>query len=83
MSRKKKHSIQQIHPEAAQKAALERFKPLLSPDEFQLMLEELSQPLPLAFRTNPLKAKAGAEQEWAQRYGWQLEPVPFCPTAGG
>ena len=36
MSRKKKHSIQQIQPEAAQKAALERFKPLLAPDDFQL-----------------------------------------------
>lgn len=80
MSRKKKHSIQQIQPEAAQKAALERFKPLLAPDDFQLMLEELSQPLPLALRTNPLKAKPGAELEWAQRYGWQIEPVPFCPT---
>lgn len=80
MSRKKKHSIQQNNPEAAQSAALERFKPLLAPVDFQLMLEELTRPLPLAFRTNPLKAKAGAEAEWAQRYGWEIEPVPYCPT---
>ncbi|MFA5836269.1 MAG: NOL1/NOP2/sun family putative RNA methylase [Bellilinea sp.] len=80
MSRKKKRNPQSILPEAAQNAALERFKPLLTPTDYQVMLEELAQPLPLAFRSNPLKAKPGAEQEWAQRYGWQLEPVSFCPT---
>ena len=80
MSRKKKPTPQQIMPEAAQNAALERFKPLLTPADYQAMLEELAQPLPLAFRSNPLKAKPGVEQEWAQRYGWQLEPVPYCPT---
>lgn len=80
MSRKKKHNPQSILPEAAQTAALERFKPLLSLPDYQAMLEELGQPLPLAFRSNPLKAKPGAELEWAQRYGWQLESVPFCPT---
>lgn len=80
MSRKKKQSAQQFQPEAAQSAALERFKTLLTPDEFQALLEDLSRPLPLAFRRNPLKANAGAELEWAQRYGWQLEPVPFCPS---
>ncbi len=80
MSRKKKHNPQSILPGAAQNAALERFKPLLASPDYQAMLEELAQPLPLAFRSNPLKAKPGAEQEWAQRYGWQLEPVSFCPT---
>jgi len=80
MSRKKKHSVQQNHPGAAQSAALERFKPLLAPDEFQVLLDELSRPLSLAFRSNPLKASAGAELEWAQRYGWQLEQVPYCPS---
>ena len=80
MSRKKKHKPQSILPEAAQNAALERFKPLLTPADYQAMLEELTQPLPLAFRSNPLKAKPGAELEWAQRYGWQLEQVAFCPT---
>ena len=80
MSRKKKRNPQSILPGAAQNAALERFKPLLTPTDYQVMLEELAQPLPLAFRSNPLKAKPGAEQEWAQRYGWQLEPVSFCPT---
>ena len=80
MSRKKKRNPQPILPEAAQSAALERFKPLLTPADYQVMLEELKQPLPLAFRSNPLKAKPGAEQEWAQRYGWQLEAVPYCPS---
>ena len=80
MSRKKKRTPQQIMPEAAQSAALERFKPLLEPADYQALLEELAQPMPLAFRSNPLKAAPGAEKEWAQRYGWQLEPVPYCPT---
>ena len=80
MTRKKRQTGQSMPPRAAQNAALERFKPLLSAEGFQSVLEELSQPLPIAFRTNPLKASPGAEQEWAQRYGWQLKPVPFCPT---
>lgn len=44
------------------------------------MLEDLTHPLPLAFRTNPLKALPGAEIAWAKRYGWRLDPVPYCPT---
>lgn len=80
MSRRKKHSQEFNDPFKAQNAALDRFKPLLSPAEFASLLEELQRPLPLAFRTNPLKAAPGDEQRWAQRYGWRLEPVPFCPT---
>lgn len=80
MSRKKKHSAR-IEPYLpAQAAALERFKPLLSAEDFRLMLEELQRPLLTAFRTNPLKTAQNPEAEWAQRYGWQLEPVPYCPT---
>lgn len=80
MSRKKKASMPPVTREAAQNAALERFKPLLSAEDFRLMLDELMYPLPLAFRVNPLKATAGTEQEWAKRYGWKLEAVPYCPT---
>lgn len=80
MSRKKKSSSQPVSREAAQSSALERFEPLLPADDFRAMLDDLSHPLPLAFRTNPLKAPAGAEHSWAKRYGWQLDPVPYCPT---
>ncbi len=80
MSRKKKPSSQPVTRGAAQSAALELFEPLLSAEDFRALLEELAHPLPLAFRTNPLKVEAGAEREWAARYGWDLEPVPYCPT---
>lgn len=80
MSRKKKSSSQAITRSAAQSAALEAFEPLLSAEDFRAMLAELAHPLPLAFRINPLKVRAGAEQDWAERYGWVLEPVPYCST---
>ncbi|MHB8192013.1 MAG: NOL1/NOP2/sun family putative RNA methylase [Bellilinea sp.] len=80
MSRKKKLTPQSISREEAQSAALERFKPLITSEDFRLMLADLARPLPLAFRTNPLKIKHRAEQEWAGRYGWKLDPVPYCPT---
>jgi len=80
MSRKKKHSSRSEPQPSAQAAALTQFKPLLSAEEFRLLLEELQRPLLTAFRTNPLKTNQSPEVGWAQRYGWQLEPVPYCPT---
>jgi len=80
MSRKKKHSSRSEPQPSAQAAALEYFKPLLSAEDFRLMLEELQRPLLTAFRTNPLKTNQNPEVGWAKRYGWQLEPVPYCPT---
>ena len=64
--------------ESPKESALERFKPLLSPRELEQLLEELGNPLDPAFRVNPLKAGDGAVQTWAERYGWDLHPVPYC-----
>lgn len=64
--------------ESPNESALERFKPLLSSRDLELLLKELQKPLDLAFRTNPLKSPANAVQGWADRYGWELRPVPYC-----
>jgi 16S rRNA (cytosine1407-C5)-methyltransferase len=80
MSRRKRTPRPLEPAKTAQRSALERFLPLLAPDEVQQLTAELERPLPLALRTNPLKARNGAEQEWAKRYGWQLAPVEYCPT---
>jgi 16S rRNA (cytosine1407-C5)-methyltransferase len=66
----------QANPQAS---ALERFMPLLSGNELARLMAELQQPLEPALRVNPLKAEPGAVQTWAQRYGWELRPVPYCP----
>ena len=60
---------------------LERFLPLLRPEEVQALLSELEQPLYSSFRMNPLKVdKPDVVNQWAQSYQWQLKPVPFCET---
>ncbi len=64
--------------ESPKESALERFKTLLSARELELLLAELQKPLDPAFRVNPLKAQAGAVSYWAERYGWELYPVPYC-----
>ena len=80
MSRKKKRTAPGTTSPQAQAAALEKFRPLLDESAYAALLAELERPLYPAFRLNPLKAKPGSERFWAQRYGWQLRPVPFCPT---
>ncbi|MEW6649113.1 MAG: tRNA pseudouridine(55) synthase TruB [Chloroflexota bacterium] len=80
MSRKKK-SLPPANPSLqAQSAALERLRGLLSEPDYTALLDELAQPLKPALRLNPLKAQPGQVSEWAQRYGWRLTSVPFCPT---
>lgn len=78
MARKKNRP--ENNPAAAQSTALERFRPLLDESEWPALLAELSQPLPTTLRVNPLKVDpAQAMPAWARRYGWQIEPVEFCP----
>jgi len=57
---------------------LERFRGLLSTAEQHALLEELQRPLRLGLRMNSLKTDALMLQRWAQRYGWVLQPSPFC-----
>ncbi len=77
---KRKHSSPAPSSSASSiDSALSRFRPLLSPDAFGALLEELQRPLYSALRANPLKCEPQAALErWAQRYGWQTRPVPFC-----
>ena len=79
MARRKQK--QQENIQKPQAAMLERFLPLLRPEEVQALLSELEQPLYSSFRMNPLKVdKPDVVNQWAQSYQWQLKPVPFCET---
>lgn len=60
---------------------MERYLDLLSQTDQLKLAQALQKPLPQAIRANPLKVQPlVAVQEWADRYGWQIEPVAFCPA---
>lgn len=76
--RKQKQQETTLKPQAAM---LERFLPLLLPEEAQALKNELEQPLYPSFRVNPLKVdQTDTVNKWTQHYQWQLKPVPFCNT---
>jgi 16S rRNA (cytosine1407-C5)-methyltransferase len=59
----------------------ERYAKLLPADEMDALLAELERPLSSAVRANPLKVQPQQSlQRWQAAYGWQVKPVPFCPT---
>lgn len=60
-------------------AAWEKYRPLVPADELTALEESLRKPLLQAFRLNPLKTNEAALSDMAQRYGWELEPIAFCP----
>ncbi|NPV85440.1 MAG: hypothetical protein HPY45_05475 [Anaerolineae bacterium] len=66
------------HPASKNSDPLERFLGLLSAAEQHALREELQRPLRSGLRINPLKTDAHTLQRWAQRYGWMLQPAPFC-----
>jgi len=67
------------HPAAKIIKSIDRFSEVLSPAEIERILEIQSAPLPTGIRVNVLKADPQtAIQNWAARYGWAIEPVPFC-----
>jgi len=79
MSRRKHLQQPIISAQSSLDSALARFRPYLSPEGYSDLLEELGRPLYPALRANPLKCEPQAAlDEWAQRYGWQTRPVPFC-----
>ncbi len=81
MSRRKKNTPITPAPSlSARQTALVLFRDLLAPDEFKALLEELERPLLPAFRINPLKTSPQAVPEWCEWYGWDVQPVVFCPT---
>jgi 16S rRNA (cytosine1407-C5)-methyltransferase len=80
MKRKHKKDIPEISAEEALRRSMERFAPLLSDHEFQLLQEEVKRPLLPSLRVNPLKAAPGSMEKWSQKFGWQVKPIPFCPS---
>ncbi len=60
-------------------AAWEKFKPLVPEDELSAIEASFSRPLERAFRINPQKITAQDVETIACRYGWQTDPVVFCP----
>jgi 16S rRNA (cytosine1407-C5)-methyltransferase len=59
----------------------EDFREALSVEDFRALEEELARPARQSLRVNTLKVDPqAAVREWTERYGWQLEPVPFCST---
>lgn len=79
MKRKQKTVVEPTAAEWEQ-ASLERFKPLISEDEYASLVGELQKPLLPSFRINPLKMSADDVQLLARRYNWKIEPIPFCRT---
>jgi len=59
--------------------SLNRLLPLLDEAGQAALKAELALPLRTAIRRNPLKAGADQVTAWAQRYGWSLDPIPYCP----
>ncbi len=59
--------------------SLDRFAGILSAAEREQILALQEQPLPTGIRINPLKADpAAAIRDLASRYGWDVQPIPFC-----
>jgi len=62
--------------------SIQRFDSILTPDEIQKILTVQDEPLPTGIRLNSLKRDPQAAiKDLASRYGWQVEPVPFCENA--
>ena len=80
MTRKKRHTPPAPPSGTALvQNALEGYRPLLSQEDFAALQAELQQPLRNALRLNPLKADVQRDlPRWAERYGWQLRPIPYC-----
>lgn len=60
-------------------AAWAKYRPLVPEEELPALEASLGQPLMQAFRINPLKTDAAALDRMAERYGWDLLPIAFCP----
>lgn len=58
----------------------ERFRPLVPETELSAYDASLQLRIPAAIRMNPQKSNLTSASAMADRYNWQLEPVPFCST---
>ncbi len=75
---RKKHRIKSSESVSPLESSLKRYAELLPAEEFAILLEELKQPLVSAIRLNSLKTSHQDLEDCIQRYGWELEAVPFC-----
>lgn len=57
-----------------------RMRTMLSASEVEEFLAALARPLRKCIRVNPLRISVGEFQQLAEAEGWQLTPVPWCPT---
>ena len=78
MKRKHKNPASELSPEEFQSLSLQRFEPLLTVDEYNLLQVEVKRPLLPAIRINPLKSTTTAILDWQARYGWKVSTIPFC-----
>jgi 16S rRNA (cytosine1407-C5)-methyltransferase len=61
------------------RSTLERYRHLLSPDDFAQLEAATQRPLPPAIRVNTLKIDIEtARRSWPEWHGWNVQPVPFC-----
>ena len=80
MSRKKKNKpISETPRQDAFEAAWAKYRPLVPEEELPALEASLDRPLLQAFRINPLKTDGPALDRMAERYGWDLLPIAFCP----
>lgn len=70
-----------LPPELLQ--AMARYRPYLSPADYQKLLAASNIAAPSAVRVNLLKSSdpAGDLGDWSRRYGWQTSPVPFSASS--
>lgn len=78
MKRKAKKQISPIESPVDARTAIESYRQLLTPAEYELLTREIDQPLLPAIRFNPLKTDAHFKDFLQTKYGWVLEPLPFC-----
>jgi len=59
--------------------SLDRYRLLLTAEDFAQLQDTLACPLPSALRVNTLKIDLDtARATWPIEYGWQVQRVPFC-----
>ena len=64
-------------------AAIERYRPYLSPADYELLLESAANSAPSAVRVNLLKSFTPDQdlETWSERYGWKTSQIPFSDTS--
>lgn len=77
---KKKQKIWQTETprQGAFDAAWAKFRPLVPSDELAEVEKSFGKPLCTTFRLNPLKTDQRMVGKMSERYGWELEEIPFC-----